>query len=44
MIETFKKFLRSRKLELNMGKSKVLVFNIEETTRKRKIGNGGAKG
>jgi len=34
MIGTFRKFLRSRKLELNVGKSKVLVFNRGNNKKK----------
>jgi len=41
MIGMFRKFLRN--LELNVGKSKVLVFN-RGNNEKRKDGNGGMKG
>jgi len=34
MIETFRKFLRKRKLELNVGKSKILVFNRGNNEKK----------
>jgi len=34
MIGTFRKFIRSRKLELIVGKSKILVFNRENNEKK----------
>jgi len=34
MIRTFKKFLRNRNLELNVGKTKILVFNRGNNEKK----------
>jgi len=34
MIGTFRKFLRMRKLELNVGKSKILIFNRGNNEKK----------
>jgi len=36
MIGTFRKFLRNRKLELNVEKSKILVFNRENNEKKER--------
>jgi len=37
MIGTFKKFLRNRNLELNVGKFKILVFNKGNNEKKGKM-------
>jgi len=36
MILSFKKFLKDRSLEINVGKSKMLVFNKRDRDRKKK--------
>jgi len=36
MISTFRKFLRDRKLKLNVEKSKILVFNRGNNEKKEK--------
>jgi len=42
MIGTFRKFLRNRNLELNVGNLR-FWYSIEETTKKKKDENGGVK-